>query len=172
MPYELKPTAADNVRVGLTGATALGLGAGLTQPIVLGTGLVGGALGDAAVNTGSRLFTGKSWADNVSDWTGLPTELSVWTNPGMFYGGWVGNNFGHLGRYTLNYLDPRGYGNYFARLKDVFTKPFYTKPPTFFNGRKPQWYGNQGFFNDDEIRFQNGAIWAGIPENEVPRTLI
>ena len=88
------------------------------------------------------------------------------------YAGWVGNNFRQLGRYTLNYLDPRGYGNYFARVGNVYKRPFYMKPPTFYNGKKPTWYGNQGFFNDDEIRFQNGAIWAGIPEKEIPRTLI
>ena len=148
------------------------VGAGSLPLVTTLTTASGAAAGGAAVNGVSNLLTGNSFGENFHNLTGIDSDLSEFFNPGAFYGGWVGNNFGNLGRYTLNYLDPRGYGNYFARLKDVYTKPFYTKPPTFYNGRKPAWYGNQGFFNDDEIRFQNGAIWAGIPEEEVPRTLI
>ena len=153
-----------------------GLAGFVAAPVSFIAGGAGAEVGGKTFDFGTKLVTGKSWADWLSNKTGLDKEVATMTNPGMIaggaYGGWVGNNFSQLGRYTLNYLDPRGYGNYLARLKDVYTKPFYAKPPTFYNGKKPRWFGNQGFFNDDEIRFQNGAIWAGIPEEEVPRTLI
>ena len=175
-------TLAGKYIIPATPISSLGISLAAAAPVSTAAAVTGGYLGDKAVDAGMKFATGQTWAEYVNEngvpyapwWLksmtqGLDKEPATMTNPGTHYGGWVGNNFSHLGRYTLNYLNPRGYGDYVTRLKDVYTKPFYTSPPTFFNGRKPKWYtGSIG----DEVRFQNGAIWAGIPEEEVPRTLI
>ena len=71
-------------------------------------------------------------------------------------------------------MTPAGYGGHGKELLTTAIKPFYKTPPTFHNGRKPAWYSDYASTNGisaAENRFQNGAIWAGIPEKEVPITM-
>jgi hypothetical protein len=89
-------------------------------------------------------------------------------NPGYLYGAKIGNNYSKLGRYVLDNLNPRGYSNHGKEIFMTLTEPLYKNPPKFFN-RRPKWY--KGGI-PDETRFENGAIWAQIPEEEVPRKLI
>lgn len=140
------------------------------------------AVGGAAVNKASKAVTGKSWdenaADKMSSLAGFHIEpiFGEVTNPGYYYGAFVGNNFANLGRYTLNNLKPWSYTfdkEQLIGLWHILTQPFYKKPPTFFTHR-PDWFTR---YYDElgtdpeflEARFENGANWAGIPESEVPR---
>lgn len=100
------------------------------------------------------------------------------TNPGYYagfkYGDFLGTNFANRERYVLNYLTPAGYDGHGKELFKVFTTPFYEKPPKFHNGKKPEWYDKYSRIYGKqaaENRFQNGAIWANIPEEEIPRTM-
>lgn len=93
---------------------------------------------------------------------------------GSKYGRFIRENYHNLGRYTLDNLMPASYDiKNFLTLPKVLTKPLYQKPPTFHN-RKPLWYDkyakNWGK-ESAENRFQNGAIWADIPDSEVPKTM-
>ena len=103
--------------------------------------------------------------------------FGVMSNPGASVGrvlGKIGRNYSKLGRYTLDNLTPAGYGNHIKELFAVYTKPLYQKPPSFKNGRKPLWYNRYAkSYGVDaaENRFQNGAIWAQIPEEEIPLTM-
>lgn len=146
--------------------------------------VVGGVVGGTVVDTGSKALTGKTWGENVSNGLtqhyGLKVPILVgdMTNPGYTlggkYGNFVGTNFANRGRYTLEYLTPADYKGHTKELFKLITKPFYTKPPTFHGGRKSQWYSDYAKIYGSraaENRFQNGAIWAGIPEEEIPRTM-
>ena len=66
---------------GLTG------GAFLQAPLTFGATMAGGYVGDKVFDSGIKLATGKSWADNVHDWTGLDREPAKMTNPGVWIGG-------------------------------------------------------------------------------------
>lgn len=99
-------------------------------------------------------------------------------NPGYYagfkYGDFLGTNFANRERYVLNYLTPASYNGHGKELFKVFTAPFYKKPPKFHNGKKPEWYDKVSRIYGQqaaENRFQNGAIWANIPEEEIPRTM-
>ena len=134
-------------------------------------GLIGGTAAGIAIDQISEKLTGKNWGENVSKLTGLDIEPASITNPGYLYGAKVGNNYSKLGRYTLNNLNPRSYNfdaKHVKQLFNVYTEPLYNSPPKFFNDKKPKWY--VGGIPDD-TRFQNGAIWARIPEEEIPRSL-
>lgn len=152
-----------------------------------------GAVGGVTVDSTSKALTDKTWGENVSEELSkhwgfkVPTIVGDFTNPGYSYGGYVGNkylapyinkvgtNFTNLGRYTLNELMPASYGiKNWIKLPKIWIKPFYSKPPTFHNGVKPKWYNEfaeKWGVKAAENRFQNGAIWAGIPEEEIPRTM-
>lgn len=85
------------------------------------------------------------------------------------YLNWIHNNYLHQGRYTLNYLNPKSYGvRQFIQAGIAKIMPLFRKPPTFHD-RRPWWHNGSVA---DEGRFQNGAIWAGIPEEEVCISLI
>jgi hypothetical protein len=90
----------------------------------------------------------------------------------------VKNNYSQIGRYTLDNLYPAGYFNpkrpigsmkKWGTALGVLGRPLIETPPTFTNGRKPKWY--TGSVND-EVRFENGAKWAGISDEEVPKPLL
>lgn len=152
-----------------------------------------GAVGGVTVDNTSKALTDKTWGENVSEELSkhwgfkVPTIVGDFTNPGYSYGGYAGNkylspyidkvgtNFANLGRYTLNELMPASYAlRNFMTLPKIWIKPFYSKPPTFHNGVKPKWYdefAEKWGIEAAENRFQNGAIWAGIPEEEIPRTM-
>lgn len=90
----------------------------------------------------------------------------------------VKNNYNQIGRYTLDNLYPAGYFNIkrpitsmrkWGTTLGILGRPLIETPPIFSNGRKPKWY--RGTVND-EVRFENGAKWAGIPEEEIPQPLL
>ena len=136
------------------------------------------------VDKASEALTDKTWGENVSDFLSyrwgfdVPTIVGDMTNPGYYtgfkYGDFLGTNFANRERYVLNYLTPAGYDGHGKELFKVFTTPFYEKPPKFHNGKKPEWYDKYSRIYGKqaaENRFQNGAIWANIPEEEIPRTM-
>ena len=53
-----------------------------------------GSLGDKAVDNISKELTDKDWSENVQQYTGLNPTLSSFTNPGGFFGGYVGAHRG------------------------------------------------------------------------------
>ncbi len=120
-----------------------------------------------------------------NDLTNASITLGLAAIPGGFvnqigrgvknYSKFVKNNYNQLGRYTLEYLTPASYSvKNFATVPKIYIKPLYEAPPIFHNGRKPRWYKKYSTIRTPEAaeqRFQNGAIWAGIPEDEIPRTM-
>ena len=147
-------------------------------------GIAGSIGGGYAVDKTSEALTDKTWGNNVSDFLShrwgfdVPTIVGDMTNPGYYtgfkYGDFLGTNFANRERYVLNYLTPAGYDGHGKELFKVFTTPFYEKPPKFHNGKKPEWYDKYSRIYGKqaaENRFQNGAIWANIPEEEIPRTM-
>lgn len=69
--------------------------AGFAAAPVTGTaGMVGGYVGDKAVNFGMKHATGKAWADWLSSKTGLDMEAAAMTNPGMWAGGYYVPKYG------------------------------------------------------------------------------
>lgn len=156
-------------------------GKGLLKSI---PGIAGSIVGGYGVDKTSEALTDKTWDENVSDFLShrwgfdVPTIVGDMTNPGYYagfkYGNFLGTNFANRERYVLNYLTPAGYDGHGKELFKVFTAPFYKKPPKFHNGKKPEWYDKYSRIYGKqaaENRFQNGAIWANIPEEEIPRTM-
>ena len=70
------------------GLTATGVGALTSAPVTFLATTAGGYAGSKAVDTGMQLATGKSWAENMSNWTGLDKEPAEITNPGLWVGGY------------------------------------------------------------------------------------
>lgn len=157
----------------IAGLPALVTAAGTSIPAVTAS-VVGGAIGGAAVDAASKAITGHDIGTNIAMYTPLSPDLGEWINPGYSwggrYGGFVGNNVANRGRYFLKYVYPAGYEGHGKEMLTAFSKLFYEKPPTFFNGEKPVWYAARVAKYKDpavaENRFQNGLVWAGIPEKE------
>ena len=131
-----------------------------------------------SVDKASEAFTGRDFGTNIAMHTPLTPGMGDMFNPGYYvggsYGNFVGNNLTNRGRYVLDNLVPASYKGHGKELMTTFFKPFYETPPTFYGGKKPLWYEKYAATNGTsaaENRFQNGAIWAGISENEVPRTM-
>ena len=162
-------------------ATALAptlLKAAISAPLATLATTIGGSLGGKAVDKASEAITGRDFSTNVAMYSPLTPEMGEILNPGYtaggIYGNFVRNNLKNRGRYTLNYLNPASYKGHLLDLPSTFAAPFYRKPPTFYNGRKPAWYNKYVSTYGTEAaenRFQNGAIWAGISEDEVPITM-
>lgn len=145
----------------------LAIGTGLAYPMATLGGLAGSYVGS---NIGEKI-AGKEGEVIGGFVGGLPGSIA-----GNMYGNWVRNNYNQLGRYTLNNLEPAGYFrgwkdalNKGKALFNIWTQPLYRKPPQFMNGVKPKWH--RGTIAD-ETRFQNGAIWARISDDEIPKNLI
>lgn len=145
----------------------------VSAPLTTATTLGGGALGGWAVDKASKALTGRSIGDNVAKYTSLSSDMGEMFNPGYYaggaYGHFVSNNLASRGRYTLNYLSPASYKGHWLDFPLTISKPFYRKPPTFYNNRKPSWYAKYAQkegIDAAEQRFQNGLVWAGIPEEE------
>lgn len=160
----------------IAGLPALVTAAGASIPTVTAS-VVGGAAGGAAVDKASEAITGHDIGTNIAMHTPLSPDLGEWINLGYAlggryggrYGNFVENNLANRERYTLNYLIPASYKGHGKDLVKTVIAPFYSKPPTFFNGRKPAWYPQYARANGAdaaEARFQNGLVWAGIPETE------
>lgn len=94
--------AADAAHYIGTGLSTIGGGlALLSNPVTMGTALVGGAIGGRAIDKASQRLTGKTWAENVQEKLGLQTPtLAEFTNPGYFIGGGLGLK----GKGALDYL--------------------------------------------------------------------
>ena len=145
----------------------------VSSPLAATANLVGGSLGGWAVNKASEAITGKSIGDNVAKYTPFTSGMGEMANLGYYvggaYGNFVRNNLASRGRYTLNYLSPASYKGHWLDFPLTISKPFYRKPPTFYNNRKPSWYAKYAQkegIDAAEQRFQNGLVWAGIPEEE------
>ena len=146
----------------------------ISAPLATMATLAGSAAGGYAADKASEALTGRDIGTNVAMYTPLSPDLGEMLNPGYYvggtYGNFVGNNLANRGRYTLNYLTPASYEGHGKELRTIFFKPFYEKAPTFHNGKKPVWYSDKADFYGDasvaENRFQNGLVWAGIPEEE------
>lgn len=84
---------ADALHIAGTGlTTAGGAAAFLSNPITVGSALIGGMVGGRAVDKASQRLTGKTWAENVQNKLGLQTPtLAEFTNPGYFIGGGLGS---------------------------------------------------------------------------------
>ena len=154
----------------ITGLPALVTAAGTSIPAVAAS-VAGGAIGGAAVDKASEAITGHDIGTNIAMHTPLSPDLGEWINPGYIYGGFVGNNLANRNRYMLKYVFPASYKGHGKELRTAFSKLFYEKPPTFNNGEKPVWYSTVvSRYNGNpavaENRFQNGLVWAGIPESE------
>lgn len=146
--------------------------AAATAPLATVGSIVGAVAADVATDAASKAITGKTWSENATPVVGY--TLGAEAYPSMFMGSKAGYNYSKLGRYTLNYLEPADYSGHLGQLFDVYTKPLYRRPPSFKNGRKPLWYNSFAKSYGEkaaEQRFQNGAIWAQIPESEVPRPM-
>jgi len=153
----------------------------VSAPLTTATTLGGGALGGWAVDKASKALTGRSIGDNVAKYTSLSSDMGEMFNPGYYaggaYGHFVSNNLANRERYFLNGFTPNGYfldKQHLRELARMLPEPLYRTPPTFFNGRKPRWYNRYASRENipsAENRFQNGAIWAGIPKEEVPITM-
>lgn len=160
----------------LAGGSALTSAGGLKTFVPAVKYIPATLLGGKAVDKATEKATGKTFTEHANEITG--TSLGDVYNPGYYagiplskYGQFVGNNLMNRGRYTLEYLMPAGYGNHTKELLNLAIKPFYEKPPVFFNNRKPQWYDRyvkNYRERSAENRFQNGAKWAGISEEEIP----
>lgn len=161
----------------------------LFNPVGTTTALIGGKFGyDAFDEVWKNNHDGESWEESLQNLAKsynvdqyIPDRFYSYANPGGWIGGAAGgkygtfvkNNFSNLGRYTLDNLRPWSYTKkqipYAAK---GYVEALYKKPPTFFEHR-PRWYQHALDKGMDpmavEARFENGSIWAGIPEIEVPR---
>lgn len=71
----------------LAALATTGVGQFLAAPVTTLGGAAGGYLGGKAFDAGSNLITGKPWAENVNNWTGLDKNAAEITNPGTILGG-------------------------------------------------------------------------------------
>ena len=78
----------------LLGLAATGIGSFLSAPITTTAAMAGGWAGGKALDSGMKLATGKSWAENMYDWIGLDKEPAEVTNPVMWVGGGLGSKVG------------------------------------------------------------------------------
>ena len=151
-----------------------------TEPIATAVGIGAGAAGSKAVDYALEKTTGDDFGTLVAKNTPLSPGLAEYFNPGGIpYGGFVGKNMVNRGRYFLNNKEPVSYDLGRESLKALgktIIEPFYKRPPTFYNGRRPDWYWEDvAKYGIDfaENRFQNEVLWGQrkIPESEVPITV-
>ena len=148
--------------------------ASLVNPVItFRTAIPGMAVGttaSGASNAISKATTNKTLEEHARPYVG--GELSFLANPGTYLGSKTGYNYKNLGRFVMDNVLPasyKGHGKDFALAFAKALNPF-SKVPRFFN-RRPKWYYKGTAFNDQDIRFENMAQWAGVPEKEVPRVV-
>lgn len=151
-----------------------------TEPLATLIGTGAGTVGNYVVDKLSEAVTGNDFGTNVAMYTPLTPGLGEALNPGgLTYGTFVGNNMANRSRYFLNNKEPASYDLSKESLKALgktAIEPFYKRPPTFFNGRRPDWYwewAKEHGTESAENRFQNGVLWGQrrISEDEVPITM-
>ena len=137
------------------------------RTIIPGT-LVGGAASFVA-NAISKNKTGKTTEELAAPYTG--NELSFLGNPGNYFGAKTAYNFKNLGRFVVDNVYPASYIGHGADFAKAYIKALNpaNSLPTFKNGRRPKWIQEHANTPDINLRFENMAEWAGIPEKEVPR---
>lgn len=150
-------------------------GAAFSAPITAAAAMAGGWAGSKAVDFGMNLATGKSWAENMHDWTGLDKEPAEWTNPGMWVGGyWVpkyGTNVSRRGIETFMRTSPMqdGLKSNLNNIKDIIASKDYQRMRAigkYILTGTPT--GNKGYYNSfrfasPEEYYYGGFDW--IPEN-------
>lgn len=72
---------------GLAALTGGNIGAIMSAPLTTASAISTGIIGSKVVDTASKVFTGKSWAENMKDRIGLNPIAVDFTNPGMWLGG-------------------------------------------------------------------------------------
>ena len=133
-------------------------------------GIAVGTTASGASNAISKATTNKTLEEHARPYVG--GELSFLANPGSYVGAKTAYNYKNLGRFVMDNVLPasyKGHGKDFALAFAKALNPF-SKVPRFFN-RRPKWYYKGTAFNDQDIRFENMAQWAGVPEKEVPRVV-
>lgn len=85
-------------------------------PVTTIATMAGGYAGGKAVDFGTKIATGKTWAENVTDMTGLDPVAAEATNPGTLVGGGVGLKGLNLAKQRVldaayNNFTPLGYRN-------------------------------------------------------------
>ena len=91
---------------GATGGTAI------QAPLAFLSSMGGAYIGEKAVDYSTKLATGKSWAENVHNWTGLDKNPAALTNPGALVGGIYGGVLPYKARVSMyNNIIPAGYKN-------------------------------------------------------------
>ena len=124
-----------------------------TAPVSFIAGGTGAEVGGKIFDFGTKLITGKSWADNVHNQTGLDSEAAAITNPGIIVGGGLGikslnmakqraldaayNNFTPLG-YTDSGKLP--FMNHKQELKDMIKEFLTPKRINTSTNFYPKWY--------------------------------
>lgn len=76
------------------GLTALGVGATTSAPFLTTGAIAGGIAGEKVIDYGTKLATGKKWAEWMSDKTGLVPEAASILHPGMLAGGYYIPKYG------------------------------------------------------------------------------
>ena len=157
------------------GLAATGIGAAMSAPVATTATMAGGWLGDKVVNKGMKFATGKSWAENMHDWTGLDKEPAEITNPGMWIGGYqipkYGTNVMRRGVETAMRTSPMqdGLTSVWNNTKNLMTSKDYQRMGAIgkyiLTGRTT---GNKGYYNS--LRFDSPERWYyggfdWIPEN-------
>ena len=102
---------ADMLHAAGVGLTTAGLAGGLAlAPVATVGGLIGGVVGEKAVDKGLEFLaekTGsdvKSWKDLTQNYLGWSPTLQMLTNPGTLLGGAVGTKGAQLGKGAIDYL--------------------------------------------------------------------
>lgn len=153
---------------------ATGLGQSVvTAPFATTASFIGGYTGGKAIDTGSKLTTGKSWAENVHNLTGLDIEPSEISNPGVWIGGFYvpkyGTNVVRRGVETAMRTSPmqNGLETFIDNGKLVLKDRNRVKAigKYIFTGKAT---GNKGYYNSlrythPEENYYGGFDW--IPEN-------
>lgn len=134
----------------LGGAT---MGGALAAPVTTATAMAGGWAGGKAIDTGMKFATGKTWAENMHNWTGLDKEAAEITNPGMWIGGGIGVKGLNLAKQRVldsayNNFTPLGYKdtkelpffNHRQEVKDVLKEFFTPKRIDTSTSKYPKWY--------------------------------
>lgn len=157
------------------GLTATGVGAAMSAPIMTAATMAGGWLGGNAVDTGIELATGKSWAKNMSDWTGLDAVPAELTNPGMWIGGYqipkYGTNVLRRGVETAMRTSPvqNGLTTVWDNTRSLLANKDYQRMRAIgkyiFTGKST---GNKGYYNSlrttsPEENYYSGFDW--VPED-------
>lgn len=96
---------------------------GLMNIPATATSLIGGKVGGDMFDYGSKLVSGKTWAENIHNWTGLDIEPAQLTNPGTLVGMGKGFQYGNKGvKYAGKVKDRYKFANQKLSTPEEITK--------------------------------------------------